>query len=98
MFLDDEIEYIRLKRSDSIMGWLAISFVAALVFMFAGLVNSASATGSVQPHGRVLRLQQDFILSQQQPVQESTHAGPASATRATMGGATSPLVKLTFTW
>ncbi len=46
MFLEDELEYVRLKRSDNIMGWLAIIFVAALVFMFAGIMNSASATGS----------------------------------------------------
>lgn len=45
MFLDDELEYHRLKRTDSIMGWLAILFVAALVFMFAGMMNSASASG-----------------------------------------------------
>ena len=46
MFLEDELEYVRLKRNDNIMGWLAIVFVAALVFMFAGIMNSASATGS----------------------------------------------------
>ncbi|MCD2173686.1 hypothetical protein [Rhizobium sp. C4] len=46
MFLEDELEYTRLKRNDNIMGWLAIVFVAALVFMFAGIMNSASATGS----------------------------------------------------
>ena len=45
MFLEDELEYHRLKRSDNIMGWLAILFVAALVFMFAGMMNSASASG-----------------------------------------------------
>jgi hypothetical protein len=98
MFLDDEIEYIRLKRSDSIMGWLAISFVAALVFMFAGLVNSASATGSSQPHGRVLRLQQDFILSQQQPLRDGSRTGSMVTQRATAADSTSPLIKLTFAW
>lgn len=46
MFLEDELEYVRLKRNDNIMGWLAIVFVAALVFMFAGIMNSASATGA----------------------------------------------------
>lgn len=50
MFLEDELEYVRLKRSDNIMGWLAIVFVAALVFMFAGIMNSASATGSPAAH------------------------------------------------
>lgn len=49
MFLEDELEYVRLKRADNIMGWLAILFVAALVFMFAGLMNSASASGSGHP-------------------------------------------------
>lgn len=49
MFLEDELEYVRLKRHDNIMGWLAIVFVAALVFMFAGVMNSASATGSSSP-------------------------------------------------
>ncbi|HWU64718.1 MAG TPA: hypothetical protein VN112_22070 [Ensifer sp.] len=44
MFLEDELEYTRLKRNENIMGWLAIVFVAALVFMFAGIMNSASAT------------------------------------------------------
>ncbi len=50
MFLEDELEYVRLKRNDNIMGWLAIVFVAALVFMFAGLMNSASATGASPAH------------------------------------------------
>jgi Ni/Fe-hydrogenase subunit HybB-like protein len=51
MFLEDELEYVRLKRADNIMGWLAIIFVAALVFMFAGLMNTASATGAASaPH------------------------------------------------
>jgi len=50
MFLEDELEYVRLKRHDNIMGWLAIIFVAALVFMFAGVMNSASATGSPSAH------------------------------------------------
>lgn len=49
MFLEDELEYVRLKRADNIMGWLAILFVAALVFMFAGLMNSASASGAARP-------------------------------------------------
>lgn len=50
MFLEDELEYVRLKRNDNVMGWLAIIFVAALVFMFAGIMNSASATGSPSAH------------------------------------------------
>jgi hypothetical protein len=49
MFLEDELEYVRLKRADNIMGWLAILFVAALVFMFAGLMNSASASAEARP-------------------------------------------------
>lgn len=44
MFLEDELEYVRLKRTDNIMGWIAIAFVAVLVFMFAGLMNTASAS------------------------------------------------------
>jgi hypothetical protein len=49
MFLEDELEYVRLKRADNVMGWLAILFVAALVFMFAGLMNSASASADARP-------------------------------------------------
>jgi hypothetical protein len=44
MFLDDEEAYARLRRSETVMGWLAITAVAALVFMFAGFINAASAT------------------------------------------------------
>ena len=44
MFMDDESEYIRLKRSDTVLGWLAIGVVAALVLMFAGMANVASAS------------------------------------------------------
>lgn len=67
MFLEDELEYVRLKRNDNIMGWLAIVFVAALVFMFAGIMNSASATGSLSgPAHRV----------------ETTVAAPLQATPA----------------
>jgi hypothetical protein len=43
MFMDDENEYIRLKRADTVLGWLAIGVVAALVLMFAGMANVATA-------------------------------------------------------
>ncbi|SOC85034.1 hypothetical protein SAMN05421890_3525 [Ensifer adhaerens] len=68
MFLEDELEYVRLKRNDNIMGWLAIVFVAVLVCMFAGLMNSASATGAGasaadMPHTATLDLQQPGLFS-----------------------------------
>lgn len=72
MFLEDELEYVRLKRNDNIMGWLAIVFVAALVFMFAGIMNSASATGSSSAPAH--RVEATFTA----PVQ----ASPAATARA----------------
>jgi hypothetical protein len=70
MFLEDELEYVRLKRSDNIMGWLAIMFVAALVFMFAGVMNSASATGSPSAHRT-----EAAIAAPSQPTPAATQAG-----------------------
>lgn len=72
MFLEDELEYVRLKRNDNIMGWLAIVFVAALVFMFAGIMNSASATGS--GYGPAHRAETSLTASPQ--------AAPAAAEKA----------------
>lgn len=50
MFMDDENEYIRLKRSDTVLGWVAIGAVAALVLMFAGMANVASAASPFAHH------------------------------------------------
>jgi hypothetical protein len=69
MFLEDELEYVRLKRADNIMGWLAIIFVAALVFMFAGLMNTASATGAASaPHSAPMHVHSDRVSTTNMPV------------------------------
>lgn len=46
MFLENQYGESRLKHLDDILGWVAIAFVAALVLLFAGLSNHASAAGS----------------------------------------------------
>lgn len=79
MFLEDELELNRLRRADSFMGWLAILFVAALVFMFAGMMNSASASGSA---ARVSDGQTVRIMAQSRPADGrlfTVSAGPTAA-------------------
>ena len=97
MFLDDEIEYIRLKRSDSVMGWVAISFVAALVFMFAGLMNSASATGSTTSRAPALHILSSPQAAPSSALISDRHSAATGTPAATAKSATS-IVELKFAW